>query len=79
MIYLYQIRAEGSELDGETFHVQATSRQRGDDGAAARIRDRFSLASDDVKRSARAIHVKTLPSLTALEIYETRINDMVSA
>lgn len=65
MVFLFVIRAAGSELDGETFHIQDADAVRAGIRAARKVDDIFSLASREMRDSARAHCVQTFPSMRA--------------
>lgn len=70
MVFLFVIRASGSELDGETFTIQDTDAVRAGVRAAHKVDDTFSLASPARRASARAEYVATFPSRRAYEAAE---------
>ena len=54
MIYIFIIRAAGSDLDGEPMEIQDTDAVRAGARATAKVADIFSLASPARRASAHA-------------------------
>ena len=67
MIYQFVIRAEGSELDGETFEVQDSSAFNAGVRASYHVQDTFSMAPRARRLAARAEFVASYASRKALE------------
>ncbi len=65
MIFVFVIQAPGSDMDGEPFEIESTSRDEANERAARRVKGVFVLASAAMRASARAVHVATFDSKAA--------------
>lgn len=70
MVFLFIVRAAGSDLDGETFTIQDTDAFRAGVRASERVRDVFSLASPAMQARAHAEYVADFTSMRAYHAAE---------
>ena len=68
MVYQYRFHAPGSELHGEPFDIQSTTRASADARAEFHVRDTFSLTT---RRDVSAEFLAEYTSRRALELADT--------